>query len=324
MISLISIIVIFSCRKAFDPQPNPDQKINPANETEMKIQSFLNGMNNNLKSGSTYSIEDAIWYAEASLNFTYAIYDSSFVYLSRETSSFSIELNSSNTVDQSDLLAAYAKMVDSLEAHYDGIQDSPKHVFLCDVINVSSSSGKFGTLDLVMVSVIGCDYIINQYGSFDATDYWFAGADLGKCDIYEGDSIGKDATDKLEYKLLHPLIIFYPNVRIYYTDEVTVYDVFPRDYPYQNSPRGCRAYYFYLDDPEAGIQCLPPNELNFYISPNGIPYIIAANDTYNDKEFCDIDVKYDMMAGDEFWLETHFLDISYGVRNETEIAAIDL
>jgi len=119
-----------------------------------------------------------------------------------------MDLNENNTVNQSDLLAAYGKMVDSLEAHYDGIQDSPKHVFLCDVINVSHS---VGTLDIVMVSVIGCDYIINQYGSFGQTDYWFAGADLGKCDIYEGDSIGKDATDKLEYKLLHPLIAPAPN-----------------------------------------------------------------------------------------------------------------
>lgn len=312
--SIISIFIIFSCRKSFDSQPNPDQKIGPANDTEMKIQSFLNG-NNSLKGGSTYTIEQAIWYAEATLNFTYAIYDSSFIYLSRETSTFSINLNPNNTVNQSDLLAAYAKMVDSLEAHYDGIQDSPKHVFLCDIIDVSSSAG---TLNLEMRSVIGCGFTLNQYGSFGPTDYWFAGGLLGKCGNYTGYE-GRDATTELEYKLLHPYIGPAQNVRIYYSDIVTVHDIFPYDYPYQNSPRGYRAYYFYSADSEAGIQCLPPDELNFYISNNGIPFIIDDNDTFNDKEFCDIDVKYDWMPGDNYWIETHFLDISYGIRHNTVI-----
>jgi hypothetical protein len=320
MISLISIIVIFSCRKAYEPQLTPDQGINSTDKTELKIQSFINSMNSQLKSGSTYSIEEAIWYAEATLNFSYAIYDSSFIYLSRKSSSFSIDLNSNNTVDESELLAAYGKMVDSLEAHYDGIRDSPKHVFLCDVIDVSNS---VGTLDLLMVSVIGCGFTY-PYGSFDATDFWFAGGGLGKCGDYYPSYIGRDATTELEYKLLHPYITPAPNVRIYYTDIATIFDVYPHDYPYQNAPRGYRAYYFYSNDPEAGIQCLPPNELNFYISGNGIPYIIAANDTYIDKEFCNMDVKYDMMASTEFWIETHFLDISYGVRNETEVPAIEL
>jgi hypothetical protein len=321
MISLISIIFIFSCRKAFEPEINPDQMINPTNETELKIQSFINSMNSQLKSGSTYSIEEAIWYAEASLNFTYAIYDSSFVYLSRETSSFSIDLNSSNTVDQSDLLAAYAKMVDSLEAHYDGIQDSPKHVFLCDVINVSSSSGKFGILDLVMVSVIGCDYTINQYGSFDATDYWWSGDLEGKCNGFSGEG---DATTALEYKLLHPLIAPAPNVRIYYTDIDSVCDIDPENYYFESAPRGTRGYWYGSNNPEDWVQCLDPDELNFYISNNGIPYIIEDNDTYIDKEFCDIDIIWDFTPSIWNYYEVHKLNISYGVRNETEIAAIDL
>lgn len=321
LLFFISVILIFSCRKSFDPQPVPDQKISPANETELKIQSFINSMNNPLKSGSTYSIEDAIWYAEATLNYSYAIYDSSFIYLSRETSSFSINLNPNNTVNQTDLLAAYGKMVDSLEAHYDGIQTTPKHVFLCDVIDVSNS---VGTLDLVMVSVIGCGFTLNPYGSFNSTDYWFSGNQEGKCDIYYPSYIGRDATTELAYKLLHPYIAPASNVRIYYTDIDTVFYVDPSNYYYDNAPRDYRGYYFESFEQDAWVQCLEPDELNFYISNNGIPYIIDDNITNIDKEFCYIDIIWDFIKDGNYFLEEHFMNISYGVRNETQMGTIDL
>jgi hypothetical protein len=318
LLFFMSIILIFSCRKSFEPQPNPDQKISPANNTEMKIQSFLNEMNNDLKSGSTYTIEQAIWYAEATLNYSYAIYDSSFIYLSRETSSFSINLNPNNTVNQSDLLAAYAKMVDSLEAHYDGIPELTKHVVLCDVINVSSSAG---TLNLSMISVIGCGYTLNQYGSFGQSDWWWSGDLDGKCNGYSG--IG-DATTALEYELLHPYIAPAQNVRIYYTDIDTVFDIDPSNYYYGNAPRDYRGYFFESTEPDASMQCLGPDELNFYISNNGIPYIIEDNNTFIDKEFCDIDLIWDFIHTEQFYLEEHFMNISYGVRNETQMGTIDL
>ena len=321
VILLISILTIFSCRKSFDPQLIQDQIKNRANETEMKIQSFLDGTNNNIKSGSTYTIEQAIWYAEASLNFSYAIYDSSFIYLSRETSSFSINLNQSNTVNQSDLLAAYAKMVDSLEAHYNAVQDSPKHVFLCDIIDVHHSAT---TVDLVMVSVIACGFTYNLYGSFNETDYWYAGGGAGKCDDYEDPIyIGRDATTELEYKLLHPYIAPVQNMRMYYTDIETVWNVDPIDYPYTNSPRGCRGYVYGSNIPDDIMQCLPPSELNFYISNNGIPYMIDDNNTFIDKEFCYIDIRYDFLPSIWLYYEQHFYDIGYGIRQSTTITTVE-
>jgi hypothetical protein len=317
----ISIIAIFSCRKSFESQPIPDQKIEASDETETKILEFINSMTDPLKSGSTHTISEAIWYSEATLNFTYAIYDSSFVYLSRESSTFSITLNANNTVNHTDLLATYAKMVDSLEAHYDGIPCVTKHVFLCNIINVSSS---VGVLDLKMISVIGCNYTINQYGSFDTTDYWYSGDTAGKCGDYYPSYLGQDATTQLEYKLLHPLIATNPNVRVYFEDIDTVFMVDPVDYYYPNSPRLSRGYVYGSNNPNDWIQCLPPYELNFYISSNGIPYMIEDNDTFIDKEFCDIDIKWYFAASNEYYVEQHYYDIAYGVRHETTVAASEL
>ncbi len=316
IISLIAIITIFSCKKTFEPKPDSDQLIKPVDETEIKVQAFLNNMKSNLKSGSTYSIEDAIWYAEATLNFSYAIYDSDFVYLSKDTSSFSIDLNQNGTVNQNDLASAYENMVDSLEVRYNGIQGSPKHVIMCDIVDVSNS---VGTLDLMMVSVIAYNYTPNIYGSFGSTDYWYSGDLAGKCDEYEGQYIGRDATTELEYKLLHPLIAPVQNVRIYYDQIVTVSDVDPENYPYEPSPRGNRGYSYFSWNPSDFIQCLYPEELNFYISANGIPYIIDDNNTFINKEFFFIDVIWLAAFGNDYYYEAHHYDISYGVRHETEI-----
>lgn len=112
----ISIIAIFSCRKSFEPEANPSQMTNSSNETELKIQSFLNRLNSDLKVEKTYSIDSAIWYNTAALNYTYAIYDSSLIYLSRDTSTFSLNLDRNNQVLESDLEAAFEQMTDSLEA----------------------------------------------------------------------------------------------------------------------------------------------------------------------------------------------------------------
>jgi hypothetical protein len=321
LLFFMSIILIFSCRKSFEPQPNPDQKINPANETEMKIQSFLNGMNNNLKSGSTYTIEDAIWYAVATLNYSYAIYDSSFIYSSIETSSFSINLNPNNTVNQSDLQAAYGKMVDSLEAHYDGIQDSPKHVFLCEVRNVSNS---VGTLDLVMVSVIGCGFTQNQYGSFGQTDYWFSVLDSGKCDSYHGQGVGEDASDRLEQKIMNPMILPVQDWRVYAIpgSEDFFEDVDPTDYPYGSAPRDFRGFYVNVESESwPGPQCLDPDEMNFYISANGIDFIIDDLQPQG-KEFISIDVKDRLYLQEEYYEELHLFDITYGNLFRTQNSTI--
>lgn len=285
----------------------------------MKIQAFLSSLKSSLKGGSTYTTEEALWYAEATLNFSYAIYDSDFVYLSRDTNSFSIDLNENGTVNQSELADAYEAMVDSLESHYNRIQTSTKHVMLCDVKDVSNS---VGSLDLMVVSVIACDYNPNLYPQFVEDDHWYSGALAGRCDNYYPPYIGRDATTELEYHLLHPLISPVQYVRVYYEPIVTVEDIDPENYPYTPAPRGTRGYWYGSNNPGDGVQCLEPDELNFYISNEGIPYIIADNDTFIDKEFCNIDIVWDFVPSMEIYYESHTYNISYGVPHGTQVNII--
>jgi hypothetical protein len=320
-ILVISIIAIFSCRKSIEPEVNTGQVMTTSSETELKIQAFLERLNSNLKEETTYSIEDAIWYAEATLNYTYSIYDSSFAFLSRESSTFSIDLNQNNTVNQSDLVAAYLDMVDSLAAHFDYIQTNPKHVLICDVTN-AGVSGSY--LHIELISVIAYDFIANQYGSFGPTDYWYAGQLAGKCDDYKPANNGQDATTELKYKLLHPIISSDPFVRIYYIDFDMISDIDPEDYPFESAPRGTRGYWYGSQNPNDVVQCLQPDELNFYLSSNGIPYIIEDNDNFPEKEFCYIDIKYLLIPSIWYYYEAHWYHITYGVRQETSVPASEL
>ena len=204
----ISIIAIFSCRKSFEPEVNPNQTMNSSDQTELKIQSFLNRLHSDLKDEKTYSIDSAIWYSTASLNYTYAIYDSSLLHISLDTSTFSLDLDEYDKVLESDLEAAIDQMVDSIEVFFN--------------------------------------------------------------------------------------------------------DVDPEDYYYDNAPRDFRAYIYYGDLPWPGPQCLDPDELNFYISSNGIPYIID-DMTPQGLDFISIFVDGKLMWLEDTYLEGHYLDLTFGV-----------
>ena len=320
---LIAIIIIFSCKKSFDDQPKEKHVISRTNPTEQKIVNFLNDQKNPLKTERVYSIDSAIWYTTAGLNFEYAIYDSSFAYFVKDTGYFSVGLDENNNVTQTELDEVYDRMVDSLEAFYESLPNSSaKHVIYCMVYEEEVFSGR---LNAGMVAVIGVGFLGNFYGSFDEeTDYWYAINSEGKCNGFEPAFYGiMDASDTIQSKLLHPLFVSDPDWRIYVIPESEVYldRVEPFEYPYGGAPRGFRAYYYHADEPGwPGPQCLDPDELNFYIGGNGIPWIVEANRP-EDLELVFIELEDDLYLGLDLYEEYHFLDITYGEKEKTTVPA---
>jgi hypothetical protein len=324
MLSIILIFLIFSCKKSIGPEIKPDQMINSTNETELKIQSFLNRMSSQLKDEKTYSIDSAIWYSTATLNYTYAIYDSALIHLSRDTSTFSMVLDKDDKVTESDLENAFEQMVDSLEDFFEDLPVNTKHVVYCLVYEMNVYPER---LDVGMVSVIGWGYSIMPYEPFDETDYWYAIMDYGKCGDYDGHGEGEDASDKLEQKIMDPRILYDPDWRIFTIpgSEEFFENVDPADYPFANASRGYRGYY-YLGQAETwpGPQCLDPDELNFYIGSNGIDYIIDDLEPQG-KEFISIDVYGELLwLPNDYYEEQHFFDITYGNKYMTIVPASSL
>jgi len=315
----ISIIAIFSCRKSVDPEVNPSQMTNPSNATELKIQSFLNRLNSNLKDEKTYSIDSAIWLTEASLNFTYAIYDSALVYVAIDTSEFSLELDEKNKVSESDLETAYNDMVDSLEAYFDGLTVNIKRVFYCDVIEADVAEGR---LNLLMVAAVACGYSSYQWSYFDEDDYWYSILEWGKCNYYQGDG---DAAIQLTQAFMSNLCVSDPEVRIWFSDEITIGGIDPYYYNYEPAPRDKRGFWYYGSGTMVNPQCCPPEELEFYMSENGIPYIINdQNPDPEELEFESIIIEGDKMNGIGYWVEAHLMKITYGIKHETIIPAASL
>ena len=310
------IMITFSCKKSFDYGPNTAEVKSPDNSVESIIQAFKIRLESNLKDEKTYSTDSAIWYSTALLNYTYAIYDSAILHISRDTSTFSLELDENNRVKETDLENAIGQMTDSLEAQYDGLQESTKHLVYCMVYEIATYQGR---MDVGMVAVIGFGYTPIFYEQFEEDDYWYAILDYGKCDEYEPLYYGEqDASDQLEYKIMHPLVVYNPMYRIFTVPGSQVYiTVDPSDYYYANAPRNYRGYYFY-DDAEnwPGPQCLDPEELNFYLSSNGIDYMIEDNRPEN-LDLIYIDVRDELLLQEDVYEEFHFFDLTFGETYQT-------
>jgi len=294
--------------------------VNNTSETELKIQAFLNRLQSDLKDEKTYSIDSAIWYSTASLNYLYAIYDSSLIYLSRDTSTFSLELDENNRVLESDLESVIEQMTDSLSLTLENLPANVKHLLSCMVYEIDVAQG---SLYVGLKSVIGWGYSSIFYGSFISTDYWYSIWDYGDCYDYTQDG---DATKQLEYKLMQPLVQNDPDWRFYTIpeEEYTTDIVLPDEFVYEPSPRGCRGFYLSGSGSWNGPQCLPPSELNFYIGSNGIPYIIEA---YKPEglDFTEIDVEGDaIFLWPTGFLEFHYYYITYAPIHRTTLPASTL
>jgi len=323
LFAFTAILIIFSCRKAIDPEPKEHPLMTPASLTEQKIMNFLNRIDQPLKDEKLYSTDSAIWYSTAGLNFTYAIYDSAFVTLSKDTSHFSMALDENDQVLESELDAVFEDMEDSLEVHFDALQDNIKHVIYCMVFEEGLYEGR---LDVGMVSVMGCGYSGNYYASFGATDYWYSVLDYGKCDQYAPAYYNvRDAGEEIEYKILHPLVDHNPDYRVYTIpgSEVFFEDIDPREYNYANAPRGYRAFYYLGSGSWTGPQCCDPDELNFYLTSNGIDYII---DDYQpqDLDFIWIDIDGELYLNYPSYEEIHLIDLTFGETYETVVQASQL
>ena len=317
LFAFTAILIIFSCRKNPDFLDDSKTRSYIESTAEMKVMNFLSSPNNTLKDEKVYSTDSAIWYSEAALNFTYAIFDSSFVYRAIDTSVFSFDLDENNYVTQSELEDVYGDMVDSLDAYYDGLQDNIKHLMFCDVVEVDVTGGQ---LDVLMIAHFGCGYTGFEWSYFGETDDWYSILELGKCPPYQEEG---DASIALTEAFMTQMTVSQADKRIWFSDEVTVYEIDPRNYAYVQAPRGYRGFYYYGSGIMSNPQCCDDDELNFYMTSNGIPYIIHDNIPENPEglEKESVIVIGDYSPGDDYWQEIHFLEITYGIRHETTVPA---
>jgi hypothetical protein len=316
LLILMTIGLMWGCEKQHDTDYSTSNQSAPkVSETEGKILSFIERMNNPTKSGEEYTLDSTIGYIEATLNYTYSIWDSAFSKQKIDSAFITIYLNQDDNVDASDVSDAYDKLEDSLGVHWDNISGSTKHVIATDV-SVSSNSG--GTVVLKIVSAIGGGSGILTYGSFGDDDHWIWGWDLGGCGPNPATS--SDASDELTFKYMHPVVTQEYANRVYFTD-VEIYEyIVPGDYVDQNSPSGYRLYEYIQTTPITSEPCIEDDDLNYYLY-DGIDYIVDDLEPTG-FDFCDLHIIDDSFGNPpNYWGRRHVLEIWYGEIDQTSTSA---
>jgi len=236
-----------------------------------KIESFIVRMNTvasaseyNLKSGGELiDIDDAIWDLEAAANYTFADIPEMFDDIKVDTLEFFIAVNN-GFCKESDLSDVYQEMNYAIEEFCDSLDE-----YQILGISVSLSDEITGKITVILMSVSVGDPNL----SFGPTDYWRAGRGGGKCDIYNNQFIGRDASTEIKKKANAsiPKIAIPAGYTVYYTDYYTK-DVIEGAYPNPKYKHGIddplTEYLFYYSKPEYyyGYRCLPPDILNFYVN----------------------------------------------------------
>jgi hypothetical protein len=162
---------------------------NAANDpTEQKILAFKAKLDNPEKTGETMSIDSAVWYIEAALNYTHCHISASEI-IDKDTIIAVIPATEDGTINFSDISSSFSSFSSIIE-------NEQNDVLFADIF--ISDTNKSEGLEIVMVYAEKGE--VPNLADFGQTDYWYAGWEEGKCGAYEGQMVGKDATTQLAYK----------------------------------------------------------------------------------------------------------------------------
>lgn len=267
-------LMLNSCNKERQNQivQNSDGKVYWTAE-DLRIQNnilnFQNKINNNtFKNGETISLDSAVWYLEALLNYNYSTPDSSFVNLTVDTTfEFNLPVNN-DFVNYENVADVAFAMEEHVVDFLNNMPNSIKFIISADV-RIKPSSFKSGSSTISITTGYGSEYIANTscYPPFEENDYWAWGFDLGGCGA--NSATNSDAAEEIEYKINNPQCIQQGYPGTYIAENLPI-DVWAWDYPNPNDDTpgdnwlDCLLYY--EDDYIYPIDgCLEPTEMNFYL-----------------------------------------------------------
>jgi hypothetical protein len=281
---------------------------------ENKIIAFKGKMellrkNPSYKSGETISVDSAVWYLKAALNYTYARAGVDFNHLSNDSAAISVSLTNGE-IAENELPDIYLQILDSVRAIYNAAEGNDKNLYM---VNVAPSDASVNSTDLTIYAATGTTAPTYIYGQFDETDYWYWGGGLGKCNAYQGQHIGEDATTVLEYRINHPLVSYPPGTYFIPDDDPTQW-FYPWDYEDEYSPNG---YYrlFNIEGlfPPQDDPCLSPDEMTYYLY-DGVEYIMQDNKPTG-KYLTLGEVRWYIATPPTGFLWYHYVRFTYGERH---------
>ena len=259
--------------------------------TEQKILNFKDKLKSGNKSEETMTVDSAVWYIEAALNYTYSDVKASEVY-KIDSIIIPIVLNEDEEVFFSDIQNMYNLFEDELTIIIAGNKVQLTDIEFISGINKSEAGALKAT---ILVS----NLLINPL-VFGSTDYWDACFNGGKCGPYNGQQVGKDATTQLSYKA--NLSRSYP-ANGYITDINTIYFE-------NNELEWIDFLWFEQGTGNPPVACLDPGDMNYWL---GKVKLLASNYKPSGKEIAGYHVWWNAAPSTQTYFRFHNADISYGI-----------
>jgi len=302
---------IHSCKKNTMEKPvnENDQMLSRSQKVVALIQKFDAKIKGNLKSGEMITADSAVWNMEASLNYNYAISDSSAANLLVKKSFYTIDVNAGQMVSMDDVTTVYGQMDDTLNIQYNGITNTVKHVAFADV-NMDSVVGTTGYLSVT--TGFGVD-LPRTYVPFAEDDDWIWGTLMeeygeppaGKCD---GTEVGvSDGSDELQWRLNNPMPV--PTQQIFYTDLVTLETT---GFDFTDENVNARLYVGW-DYPQQN--CLTNDTLTYYLNQSDdiiYTYDYDGGLRPPDKDFVRVKIIDDLLYRSSGNYYLHYYFVTYG------------
>ena len=202
-----ALIIMFSCTKENNEsvkQTSPaesnlsqqDIKVNNLIKTFKEKVAYYKA-NSGLKDGETVPADSALWYLEATINYSHAFPNEYYSDFEIDTSYLTVPVNGDGTVDMATLTQKYEEMKTNVAADYHNSQFTEKG--LC-FVSISQKSLNSNELTFTVETATGDKN--NEPppnptpdGPFGPGDDWWYGENAGKCSEQASDSF--DAAQRL-------------------------------------------------------------------------------------------------------------------------------
>ena len=264
-ICVISIFVITACKKDDVGNVNNTQQTD-SKKIEALILDFKDKLNNNLKDGTTYMADSAVWYVEALLNYTYGYATALGCTFQTDSAAINVNVNGANGYTLIQLNDVYEYLE---EQATENIPDD-HYIFCIDVsLEVNGSQSTFSG-----ASGYAKQFLPSYKSTADTSGYWYWGDDLGMCGPDSGLYVGTDATDIIEASVN-------ATAEYDYLTNLVGYSVYyPEDYQDPNFPFTDQyllpyRYFVYYDSTGPNMDfCLSPSHMSYYSGNSGALYMV--------------------------------------------------
>lgn len=166
-----------------------------------------------------------------------------------------------------------------------------------------------GTLDVKIITrlIDSIPPVMPNSLSFGPTDYWHEFDSLGKCDPYFCTYVGRDCVTEINTVMKTQISsLGCGNGYIAYLTDEEIYTITAKQMPDPLSPNGRYAWpYRHLWE---GIQCVSPDEMNYYLNKVYGKYILEANT--NTKIITNIDFVEYFVSSKSEWISALIVSVA--------------